>query len=342
MSNKVETLQELEAALQKRFGKGVVRRASDPSLAIERIPTGVLSVDYLMGGGFARNRHCELYGPYSAGKTYLALRLIASAQSEGHRCAFIDVERTFDPDFAEHIGVDLEELFIPDELEHGNAIVDYMEFLLRSELYDVIVMDSIASLLPKDEREASSEKSTYGASQAKLMSSALRKLTTANKRTVLLYINQLRDSMSMFSGPVTSGGRAMGFYAGARIELTRVEILKRPKKRRNVKSGKTTTVDVPYGHRVLLKVDKDKTGGAKQFDQGTFVFDYEQAGIDQIEELVYVGQEMGLVLNKGDCYAVKGYEDERQHGRPRFKQWLTRNRAVQEELTELIEERIYG
>jgi recombination protein RecA len=340
--DKEVTLLELEAALQKRFGRGVIRRASDPSLEITRIPTGVLSVDYLLGGGIARNRHTELYGQYSVGKSLLAQRTIASAQANGLRCAYVDVEGSFDPVFAEHLGVDLEELFIPDELEHGNAIVDYIEFLLRSELYDTITIDSIAALLPKEEREASSEKSTYGASQAKLMSSGLRKLTTANKKTALVWINQMRDSMSMFVPNTTSGGRAMGFYAGARIEMNRVEIIKQSRKRRNVKTGKVDTVDVPVGHRVLLKVDKDKTGGARQFAQGTFVFNYEDSCIDEIEELIYVGSELGLVMNKGNMYAVKRFADERQNGRPRFKAWLLKQKAVQEELQELCEEQVYA
>jgi recombination protein RecA len=336
------TLAELEAALTKRFGQGAVRRASDPTLAVTRIPTGILSVDYLIGGGLARNRHTELYGQYSAGKTYTALRAIASAQSQGLRCAFVDVEGSFDPSFAEHIGVNLGELFIPDELEHGNAIVDYTEFLLRSELYDLVTLDSIAALLPKEEREASSEKSTYGASQAKLMSSALRKLTTANKKTAIVWINQMRDSMSMFVPSTTSGGRAMGFYAGSRIELNRVEIIKQERARRNVKTGKVAKTEVPIAHRVLLKVEKDKTGGAKQFDQGTFVFDYATKGVDEIEDLIYVGQELDLIRMKSDRYMLKGYTDESQHGRPRFKAWLTKNKAVAEELRELIEAEIYG
>lgn len=340
--SKVETLQDLEAALTKRFGKGSVRRASDPSLLVQRIPTGILSVDHLIGGGIARNRHTELYGSYSAGKTYTALRTIASAQRLGHRCAFVDVEGSFDPTFADHIGVNLGDLFIPDEMEHGNAIVDYTEYLLRAELFDVVTLDSIAALLPKEEREASSEKSTYGAAQAKLMSSALRKLTTANKKTAIVWINQLRDSMSMFVSSTTSGGRAMGFYAGARIELTRIEVIKRSMQKRNVKTGKSAAAEVPVAHRVLMKVEKDKTGGAKQHDTGTFVFDYEMKGIDEIEDLIYVGQELDLIRVKGDRWVVKGYQNESQHGRARFKTWLTKNRAVADELKEWIEEEIYA
>jgi recombination protein RecA len=340
--DKAATIAELEAVLTKRFGAGAIRRASDPSLAITRIPTGVLSVDYLVGGGFARNRHTELYGQYSVGKSYLAQRAMARAQALGLRCAYVNVEGSFDPVFAAHCGVNLDELFIPDELEHGNAIVDYVELLLRSQLYDMIVIDSIAALLPKEEREASSEKSTYGAAQAKLMSSALRKLTTANKSTSIVWINQLRDSMSMFVASTTSGGRAMGFYAGTRLELNRVEIIKREMSRRNVKTGKVAKMDVPVAHRVLLKVDKDKTGGARQFDQGTFVFDYESKGIDEIEDLIYVGQELDLIRSKSDRYMVRGYQNESQHGRPRFKAWLTKNRAVADELQELIEEVVYA
>ncbi len=149
---KVEKLtpEALQTLINKRFGDGTMLMASDPSLVIIRIPSGILSVDVLLGGGFPRNRFVEMYGSANVGKTYLALKLIASAQALDLRCAFVDVEKTFDPAFAKAIGVDVESLAFHSQV-HGARCVDFMETLLRSKLYDVIVMDSIASLLPLPE-----------------------------------------------------------------------------------------------------------------------------------------------------------------------------------------------
>jgi recombination protein RecA len=323
--------------INDKWGAGTMRKASDPSLSIERIPCGILSIDYVMGGGFPRGRHVEVFGSYSVGKTYTAERLIASAQAQGLRCAYIDVESTFDPDFAEHIGIDLEELAYHQQ-EHGNRVVDFIETLLRSELFDVIVLDSIAALLPKSELESDMEGGSYGTAQAKLMSAALRRLTAANKRTVLVYINQTRDSLgSVFQKrSVTSGGRAMGFYAGTRIEMVRVENIKRKVKRVDPTNGNEQVVELIRGHRVLVRIDKDKTGGAMPHDTTSFVFDYEEREIDHIEDLMYLGRMMGMIEKRGDYWMVVDYEEEKQLGRARFKKWLVQHPAICDELEEQI------
>lgn len=329
------------AALKKlvndKWGEGTMRFASDPDLAITRIPCGILSVDYALGGGFPRGRHIEVFGSYSVGKTYTMLRLIAKAQELGLTCAYIDVENSFDPTFAESIGIDLEELAYHRQ-EHGNRVIDFMETLLRSELYDVIILDSIAALLPKSELESDMEGGSYGTAQAKLMSAALRRLTAANKRTVLGYINQTRDSIgSVFQKrAITSGGRAMGFYAGIRIEMVRVENIKRRATVIDPTNGQEQQKEVVKGHRVLVRIDKDKTGGAKPQDSTTFVFDYDIGGIDPVEDLMYLGREMGLIKKSGNSWYLTDYEEEKQNGRPRFKKWLKRHPAIQEELEEQI------
>lgn len=337
-STKEMTPAQLEAAIKKRWGNDAIKRASDPSLEIERIPTGILSLDIALGGGVARGRHFEIYGGYSVGKTYTAYRLIANAQREGHRCAFIDVEGSFDPRFAARAGVDLEELAFHEQT-HGNRVIDFIETLLRSQLYAVIVLDSIASLLPKKEMEADMEKGSYGTEQAKLMSAALRRLTAANRATALVYINQTREAVgSMFKKNVTSGGRAMSFYAGTRLEMVRTEMIKKRKIAIDPKTGTEKEEKQVIAHRVLVRIEKDKTGGAVQNSTTSFVFDYRKAQIDPVEDLMYLGRVYDLILKKGNFWWVDGYEDEKQNGRSRFKKWLSANVAVQEDLEEWIRE----
>lgn len=333
------TPESLRVAINKHFGEGTMRMASDPSLQITRIPTGILTVDDLLGGGFARNRHAEIYGSASVGKGYLAQKLIASAQALGGRGAWVDVEKTFDPVFGARCGIDLDTMAYHEQ-ETGPRCVDFMETLLRSRLYDVIVLDSIASLLPIQEYENDMEAGSYGMEQAKLMSKALRKLTAANSMTALIFINQTREAIGVTFGKktTTSGGRAMGFYAGVRLEMVLTERLKRKGRVVDQKTGEIKgDGQVVYGHRVLVRGEKDKTGGlAHPQAETTFVFNYEKGRHDEIEDLIYLGRVYELIHKSGDKWWVEDYEDEKAHGRPRFKKWLRKNRAVREELEEQI------
>lgn len=335
------TPEALKKLVDDRWGEDTMMFASDLRLRIERIPCGVLSIDSVLGGGFPRGRHTEMFGSFAVGKTYLSQRLISNAQALGLNCAYVDVEKSFDPAFAKHIGINLKKLALHRQ-RHGNQIIDFMETLLRSGTMDVIVLDSIAALLPKSEMEADMEAGSYGTAQAKLMSAALRRLTTANSRTALVYINQTRDSIgSVFAKrSITSGGRAMGFYAGVRLELVRVENVKKSSKVVDPSKGDLQQVDRVSGHRVLVRVEKDKVGGARTGDQTTFVFDYDRSTIDHIEDLIYLGRVQGLVHKSGNSWWCEGYEDEKQLGRPRFKKWLARNRAVSEELEETLRSNI--
>lgn len=346
---KVESLtpEALQTIINQRFGAGTMLMASDPSLEIVRIPSGVWSVDAVLGGGFPRNRFVEVYGSASVGKTYLALMLIASAQKLGLRCAFVDVEKTFDPIFAAACGVDLEKLAFHQQV-HGARVVDFMETLLRSKLYDVIVMDSIASLLPLPEYENDMEAGSYGMEQAKLMSKALRKLTAANSQTVMFFINQTREAVGVMFGSKTlaPGGRAMSHYAGIRIEMVRTESLKRKGRSVDHKTGEIKdNTDVVFGHRVLVRVPKDKTGGiALPNAETTFVFNYEKSRHDHLEDLIFLGSLYGLVYQKkkgkATVWWLEDYEDEAQTGRNRFKKWLRKNRAVREEMEEILRDKI--
>lgn len=337
------TVDELRALVNSEFGAGTMRLASDPSLAIEKIPTGILSIDMLLGGGFPKNRHAEIYGDFSTGKTYLSLMLIATAQSLGINCAFVDVEGSFDPVWAEHLGVDLNELvFIPQD-EHGPKVVNVVETLLRSKLYGVVIVDSIASLLPKEEYEKDMTAGSMGAEQAKMMSKAMRKLTAANSETALVFLNQTREKIGVVFGSkvTTPGGRAMRHYSSIRLEMVKTETLKKKRDEVDQKTGEIKKVDTPVGHRVQLRVEKAKVGGTQMGDQSTFVFNYDHARHDHIEDLIYLGRVFGYIHKSGDNWWYDGMEDEKVRGRPAFKKWLRRNRAVAEELEDLIREGPY-
>jgi len=319
---------------------GSLKFASDPEFRITRLPSGLLAVDDALGGGFPRGRHTEIYGDFHACKTCIALHLIAHTQRtiKGN-CAYVDAERTFSGPWARHIGCKTKKLDIFSQKRSGNECFDFMELLLRSGVYDVIVLDSIASLLTEAERDASMKDGTYGTEQAKMMSKALRKLTTANTgKTALVFINQTREAIGIMFGDktITSGGKAMGFYAGLRIQLSRSEKIKANAKQIDPKSGNEGVKEAAIGHRVSMTIRKDKTGGAKPESKSTFVFNYDLKDIDPIEDLIYVGRRHALVHKSGDHWWVEGYADERQNGRKKFKAWLTKNVAVQEDLTEMI------
>lgn len=330
--------QALRKMLNERWPNST-KMGNDPSLRISRISTGILSLDALLGGGFARNRHAELFGDFSAGKSATAWRFIASAQRQGLTCSYIDGEHTYDPKWVRNFGVNLKRLDLHVQ-ETGEQCIDYMQTLLMAGLHDVVVLDSIASLLPSAERAASADDGTYGTYQARMMSRALRKLTTVNKKTAVIFINQTREAIggSVFAKKTTtSGGRAMGFYAGVRLEFSKIETLKAAGKRIDVKSGVTSDSDIPAAQRILVTVTKDKTGGAVMSDQTTMVYNYRKGNFDSIEDLIYVGQKAGLVHKQGSNWWIEGYKDEMASGRPKFKKWIRSEDAVQLDLHKMIE-----
>jgi recombination protein RecA len=330
--------------INKNFGAGAVKFASDPEFKITRMATGVLSVDDCLGGGFPRGRTVEIYGDFSTGKTCCALHLIAEVQRKlKGNCAYVSAERDFDSKHARHLGVKTKKLAIYPQKESGNKCIDFMETLLYSGIFDVIVLDSVAALLPEAERQAAMTDGSFGTEQAKMMSKAMRKLTTANRgNTVIVFINQTREAIGVMFGDkrITSGGKALGFYASIRVELNKIETIKKPGVIIDPKTGKAVAKDVPVAHRVQIRVRKDKTGGARQEDTSTFVYDYELGDIDPVEDLIYVGRRYGVVRREGDekspTWYVEGYRDEAQKGRKKFKSWLRKNIAVQEDLRDMI------
>ncbi|HML21567.1 MAG TPA: recombinase RecA [Aggregatilinea sp.] len=319
----------LEAALAdltKRFGDGAIVRLGDAvHMHVEAIPTGSLAVDIALGvGGFPRGRVIEIYGPESAGKTTLCLHTVAEAQKRGGICAFIDMEHALDPRYAGRIGVDIDNLYIsqPDTAEQALEIA---EALVRSGAIDVIVLDSVAALVPRAELEGEMGDSHVGL-QARLMSQALRKLSGVIKQsnTVMIFTNQLREKIGvMFGNPeTTTGGRALKFYASIRVDIRRIQA---------IKAGGDTV-----GNRTRVRVTKNKV--APPFREAEFDIMFDE-GISRVGDILDIGAELGVVEKRGAFYR---YRDELiGQGRENAKQFLRENPALALEVENVIREE-YG
>jgi recombination protein RecA len=268
-------------------------------------------------------------------------------------CAFLDIEETFDPKHAKALGVNLKKLVVHRQ-KSGNRAIDFMHLLARTENFSIIAMDSIAALVPLAELDNDGDQGSYGTEQAKLMSKALRVLTAANKHTALVWINQQRENIGggVFGKKfVTSGGKAMAFYAGIRLEFVRTENIKIKVKGITPESGVEGDKTRVVGHRLLVRLEKDKTGGgAFQGDQTTMVYDYRidngakrtKGNFDHIEDLMYLGRVTGLVHKSGASWWIEGYDDDKQGSRNKFKKWLRADTLVQQELERDILERLEG
>jgi recombination protein RecA len=326
MSKEVPRDQALEKTLQeltKRFGDGTIVRLGDAHhLQVNVIPTGSLAVDIALGvGGIPRGRVTEIYGPESSGKTTLCLHTIAEAQARGGICAFVDMEHALDPNYAERIGVDVNNLYIaqPDTAEQALEIT---ESLVRSGALDVVVLDSVAALVPKAEIEGEMGDSHVGL-QARLMSQALRKLAGAIKssNTAMIFTNQLREKVGiMFGNPeTTTGGRALKFYASIRLDIRRIQAIKQGE-------------DV-IGNRTRVKVTKNKV--AAPFRQAEFDIMYNE-GISKEGDVLDLGVGMGIIDKRGAFFR---YNDGMLgQGRENAKQFLRENPAVAYEIEMAIRE----
>jgi recombination protein RecA len=334
---------DIMAELNRVFGEDTVILGSDPRLKITRIPTGILALDVHLKGGFTRGRHIELYGGEHIGKTTIAYSIVAQAQKLGGTAAMCDLEGTFDPEYAASLGVNIARFPLHRQKRgHGEKAFDFVEAAVRKAKPDVMVIDTIAALLPKAEYESRLDEATFGTDQARLMSKALRKLTAANESTVFVWINQTRQVVGagLFAKQTTtSGGRAMGFYAATRIELVRTETLKvKSKDTINPATGeKYKEKNKVIGHRVLARITKDKTGSARTDTEVPLVYDYRLENFDEVEDLIYLGRVAGVIRKSGSSWWVVDYEDEKAASRGKFKKWLKRNRAVRDELRESIE-----
>jgi len=307
--------------IHREHGKGSIMRMGDePDRKIRAIPTGSLTLDAALGvGGVPRGRIVEIYGPEASGKTTLAQHIIAEAQKLGGSCAFIDAEHALDPNYAEALGIDIDDLLIS-QPDTGEQALNICDTLVRSGALDVIVIDSVAALVPQAELEGDMGDSHVGL-QARLMSQALRKLAgTINRtKTVLIFINQIRMKIGvMFGSPeTTSGGRALKFYCSVRLDIRRIGA---------VKDGSDVV-----GNRTRVRVKKNKV--APPFREAEFDIIYGE-GISSLGELIDLGTEQDIIEKRGSWYSYG--DDTIAQGREATKEWLAEHDEEREEIKTAI------
>jgi recombination protein RecA len=323
MSDRQAALEQALKQIEKQFGKGSVMKLGEKSDAkIETISSGSLALDAALGvGGYPRGRIIEIYGPESSGKTTVALHAIAEVQAKGGQAAFIDAEHALDPAYAQKLGVNIDELLLsqPDTGEQGLEIA---EALVRSGAVDIIVVDSVAALVPKAEIEGEMGDSHMGL-QARLMSQALRKLSGAiNKsKTIAIFINQIREKIGvMFGNPETTpGGRALKFYSTVRLEVRRAETLKQGTEM--------------IGNRTKIKIVKNKVAPPFRVAEVDIMYG---EGISKVGEIVDIGSELDILQKSGSWYS---YNDERVgQGRENAKQFLKENPDIRQKIEMQIRE----
>ena len=322
MEGREQALDNALKKIEKDYGKGAIMRLGDTTdrMNIEVISTGCLAIDLAVGvGGFPRGRVIEIYGPESSGKTTVALHAIAEAQKGGGIAAFIDAEHALDPVYARHLGVDINNLLVS-QPDNGEQALEITESLVRSGAVDIIVVDSVAALVPKAEIEGEMGDAHVGL-QARLMSKALRKLTgiISKSRTVVIFINQLREKVGvMFGNPeTTTGGRALKFYSTIRLDVRKGEVIKQNNE--NV------------GNRTKVKVVKNKV--APPFKTAEFDLMY-GSGVSYEGTLIDIGTNMEIIKKSGAWYS---YNDERMgQGKEAAKEYLRSNPEIAHEIDTII------
>ena len=320
-NTKDQLLNEALKQIEKQYGKGAVMKLGDRALVeVDVISSGSLSIDNVLGvGGFPRGRIIEIYGPESSGKTTLALQAIAECQKGGGKCAFIDAEHAIDPKYAKALGVDVDELILS-QPDSGEQALEIAEVLIKSGAIDLIVIDSVAALVPQAELDGEMGDSNIGL-HARLMSKAMRKLAgsmSANNCTAI-FINQLREKVGvMFGNPeVTTGGRALKFYASIRLEVRKSEA---------IKNGSEVV-----GNKVNVKCAKNKV--APPFKSCTVEIYYGE-GISHLSEVVSLGVELGIIDKSGSWFSYTG--EKIGQGSDSVRAYLKANPEVDEEITEAI------
>ena len=322
---KLKALQAAMSKIEKDFGKGSIMRMGDEQIEqVEVIPTGSVALDTALGvGGYPRGRIIEIYGPESSGKTTLAIHAIAEAQKQGGIAAFIDAEHAFDRFYAEKLGVDVDNLWIS-QPDNGEQALEIADQLIRSSAIDILVIDSVAALTPKKEIEGDMGDSAVGL-QARLMSQALRKLTStiAKTNTCCIFINQLREKIGvMFGNPeTTTGGNALKFYSSVRLDIRRVT---------SIKDG-----DQVIGNQVRVKIVKNKV--APPFRKAEFEITFGE-GISKIGEIVDLGVQYGIIQKSGSWFSYNGTK--LAQGRDATKAMIKDNPELAEELEGLIKNAI--
>ena len=323
-----EKLKALESALgqiEKQYGKGSVMKLGDRAdrMNVEAIPTGSLSLDIALGvGGIPKGRIIEIYGPESSGKTTVALHMVAEVQKRGGIAGFIDAEHALDPVYAKNIGVDIDNLYIS-QPDNGEQALEITETMVRSGAIDIVIVDSVAALVPKAEIEGDMGDSHVGL-QARLMSQALRKLTAAISRSncIVVFINQLREKVGiMFGNPeTTTGGRALKFYASVRLDVRRTESLKA--------SGEVV------GNRTRIKVVKNKV--APPFKEAEFDIMFGK-GISKESDILDLAANENIVMKSGAWFSYEGTKI--GQGRENAKNYLKENPAIMEEVERKVREK---
>ena len=324
--DKLKALETAVASIEKDYGKGSIMRLGDnTAMNIETVPTGSVSLDIALGlGGIPKGRIVEIFGPESSGKTTLALHVIAEAQKLGGIAGFVDAEHALDPKYAKAIGVDVDNLYVS-QPDNGEQALEIAETMVRSGAMDVVVIDSVAALVPKDEIDGDMGDAQMG-KQARLMSQACRKLTAAIGRSgcVVIFINQLREKVGvMFGNPeVTTGGRALKFYSSVRLDVRRVESLKQ--------GGEL------IGNHVRVKVVKNKV--APPFKEAEFDIMF-GTGISREGDILDLATDAGVVEKSGAWFAYKG--EKIGQGRENAKLYLAGHPDVMAEIDRTVRER-YG
>lgn len=318
---KEEKLRALDAAIsqiEKQYGKGSVMKLGDPNINmnIETVPTGSISLDIALGlGGLPKGRIIEIYGPESSGKTTVALHAVAEVQKRGGIAGFIDAEHALDPVYAKNIGVDIDNLYIS-QPDSGEQALEITETMVRSGAVDIVIVDSVAALVPKAEIDGDMGDSHVGL-QARLMSQALRKLTAVISKSncIVIFINQLREKVGiMFGNPeTTTGGRALKFYSSVRLDVRRIEALKQ--------GGEV------IGNRTRIKVVKNKI--APPFREAEFDIVFGQ-GISKEGDLLDLASNINVVQKSGAWFAYEG--EKIGQGRENAKQYLKENPAICDEI----------
>jgi len=311
--------------IEKDFGKGAIMKLGDkPAVSVETIPTGALALDVALGvGGIPRGRIVEVYGPESSGKTTLAQHIVAECQKKGGIAAFVDAEHALDPEYARNLGVNIEELLIS-QPDTGEQALDITEELVRSGAVDIIVVDSVAALVPKAEIEGSMEDQQMGL-QARLMSKALRKLTgiIGKTNTTVIFINQLRQKIGvMYGNPeTTTGGNALKYYASVRMEIRRIEGLK----------GDGEDI----GNHVRVRVLKNKVAPPFRTAEFDIIFG---KGICKIGNILDVAVDLDIVKKSGSWFSYK--EEKLGQGRDKAKEFLSENKNLLDEIEKLVREKL--
>ena len=320
--DKLKALDAALAQIERQYGKGAVMKLGDPAsqMNVETTPTGSLSLDIALGlGGIPKGRIIEIYGPESSGKTTVTLHMIAEVQKRGGIAGFIDAEHALDPVYAKNIGVDIDNLYIS-QPDNGEQALEITETMVRSGAVDIVVVDSVAALVPKAEIDGDMGDSHVGL-QARLMSQALRKLTAVISKSncTVIFINQLREKVGvMFGNPeTTTGGRALKFYSSVRLDVRRIESLKQ--------AGEV------IGNRTRVKIVKNKI--APPFREAEFDIMFGQ-GISKVGDILDLAADLGIVVKSGAWYAYEG--NKIGQGRENAKIYLTENAQICAEVEQKV------